>query len=90
MTREELNRITEFMIEKVWRNPDVMYMTDEDTTIQACADVTDIATSLHNLLYEVVTGQRYNYAFHWANKIGSCLEDDVLDDVLKGGSNHDH
>lgn len=85
MTQEELNRITEFMKEKVWRNPDVMGMTDEDTTIQACADLTDIATSLHNLLYEVVTGKRYDYAFHWANKIGSSLEDNVLDEVIKGG-----
>ena len=83
MTKEELNRITEFMKENVWRNPNVMCMTDEDTTIQACADLIDIATSLHNLLYEVVTGKRYNYAFHWANKIGSVLEDNVLDGVIK-------
>lgn len=29
-------------------------------------------------------GERYNYAFHWANKIGSWTEDNIFDEMLKG------
>lgn len=80
MTKEQLYRITAYLKEKVWRNYDVMYQQSTDSF-----DLVDIISSLHNLLYEEVTGSRYNYAFHWANKIGSCTLDNIFDEIMKEG-----
>lgn len=82
MTKEQLNAITEYIKENVWRNDDIMYADAVDT--KDGKHVSDVISSLHNLLYEAVTGERYNYAFHWANKIGSWTEDNIFDEMLKG------
>ena len=83
MNEKKLNAITAYMKENVWRNPDIMFAmnTDEIRDIDdAFWKLLDIATSLHNELYKAVTGDYYNYAFHWTNKIGACeLEDDLFE-----------
>lgn len=77
MTQKELlNEITYFLIQNVFRNPDVMF---DETVRYYKRDLVDIIATLHNMLYEQITGKRYDYMFHWANKIGSCTEDDVFD-----------
>lgn len=83
MTKERLNSITSYMKEYVWRNPDLMFAmcTDDVNEIdEAFWKLLDIATSLHNELYKEVTGEYYDYAFHWTNKIGAC---DPEDDLFK-------
>lgn len=90
MTEERLNSITYFMRQNVWRNPDLMFAmntlmlkmnTDDVRDIdKAFWKLLDIATSLHNELYKEVTGEYYDYAFHWTNKIGAC---DPEDDLFK-------
>ena len=86
MTEKQLSAITEYLKEKVWRNEDAMYMQSDDQGISSIdpADLIDIISSLHNLLYEAITGKKYNYAFHWCNKIGSWTEDNIFDEILKG------
>lgn len=79
ITKEQLDKITKRLIEKVWRNSNVMFDCDGDDM----SDAIDFIASLHNLLYECVTGERYNYAFHWANKIGSWTEDNMFDDIIE-------
>lgn len=91
MTVEQLNAITSYLKEKVWINADVMYMQSDN---QGCeeiepSDLVDIISSLHNLLYEVVTGNRYNYAFHWCNKVGAWTEDNIFDNVIERVKNND-
>lgn len=79
MNEEKMNKITTMIKEKVWRNPDVMFpdiMEEDDIEM-----LTDIISSLHNLLYEQVTGHRYNYAFHWCNKIGADTNDNIFDEI---------
>lgn len=78
MKREQLDEITEYLISNVWRNSNVMFDNSciEDGDV---SDLIDIISSLHNLLYEEVTGKRYNYAFHWANKVGSNVVDNIFD-----------
>ena len=78
MTKEKLNEITEYLIFNVWRNENVMF---DNSCIEEgdVSDLIDIISSLHNLLYEEVTGHRYNYAFHWANKVGSDAIDNIFD-----------
>lgn len=78
MKKEKLDTITEYLISNVWRNANVMFDNSciEDGNV---SDLIDIISSLHNLLYEEVTGKRYNYAFHWANKVGSDAIDNIFD-----------
>lgn len=78
ITEEQILKITEYLKEKVWRNDDVMFELDTDKM----GDLVDIISSLHNLLYECVTGERYNYAWHWTNKIGSDTLDNVFDNII--------
>lgn len=82
MTKEKLNKITGYLIDNVWRNGNVMF--DKECIEEGdVGNLVDIISSLHNLLYEEVTGERYNYAFHWANKVGSDVDDDIFDELIK-------
>lgn len=83
MNEYKLNEITTYLKENVFKNPDIMY-TDDDTIL----DLLEMIASLHNLLYEEVTGERYDYMFHWANKIGSWVYDDFFDGEI-GAKKHD-
>lgn len=80
MTTEKLNKITCYLIDNVWRNGNVMYDNRciEEGDVE---NLVDIISSLHNLLYEEVTGKRYDYAFHWANKVGSGVDDNIFDNL---------
>lgn len=97
ISKEKIEEITTFLKENVFRNTKIMlsdFFEDDDMWIQLSTpyidkyhgvieyvDLIDIIASLHNLLYEAVTGDRYDYMFHWCNKIG-C---DCLDTIFDGG-----
>lgn len=81
MNKHKLDEITTYLKENVFKNTDIMY-TDDDMIL----DLLEMIASLHNLLYEAVTGERYDYMFHWANKIGSWVYDDFFDDEI--GAKH--
>ena len=89
MTKDELNAITSWLIENVFRNSYIMFSDDEIMIGDEVIGMPDIIATLHNLLYEQITGKRYDYMFHWANKVGSWCEDDIFDDMLKGEENND-
>lgn len=89
MTKDELNAITFLLIDNVFRNSHIMFSEDEIMIGDEVVGLPDIIASLHNLLYEQITGERYNYMFHWANKVGSDCIDDIFDDFLKGEENND-
>ena len=82
MTREELdniNNITYYIIENVMRNSKIMF---EDAVRgdgdYYDVDLIEVIASLHNMLYKEVTGEYYDYMFHWANKVGSWVYDDLF------------
>lgn len=50
-------------------------------------DLIDIIATLHNLLTAEVTGERYDYMFHWCNKIGSDCKDNVFDALISNTEN---
>ena len=89
--KKKLDQITDFLKWKIFRNMDIMYLDDppavelDKSFIDKYhgeikyAELVDIIASLHNLLYEAVTGERYDYMFHWTNKIGSDCFDDIFD-----------
>lgn len=82
MNKDQLNKITGYLIDNVWRNVNVMF--DKECIEEGDVDdLVNIISSLHNLLYEEVTGERYNYAFHWANKVGSGVADDIFDKLIE-------
>lgn len=68
MTKDKLNDITIF-IKGVMCNA---YDYDTESLLRVIA-------SLHNELYKIVTGEYYDYMFHWYNKAtGGIIEDDLF------------
>lgn len=98
ISKEKLDDITDFLKWNVFRNSDIMFLeapgiplnkplTDEfDGEPIKEVDLVDVIASLHNLLYEAVTGERYDYMFHWANKVGSDCVDNIFDDETSEGT----
>lgn len=82
--QKKLKDITEFLANNVFRDIDIMHEDLPGVSIDGCeVDLVDIIASLHNLLCEAVTGNRYNYMFHWANKAGAGTFDNIFDDDFK-------
>ena len=94
MTQLQLQKLTQLLVEKIFRNDKFMYSAFNDIIITfddgTPANAADIIASLHNLLCEAVTGNRYNYMFHWVNKCGSWCEDDIFDNLLKEYEKNEH
>ena len=68
MTPEKLKKITETIKEVM------MSSYDMDT-----GEFVNIIASLHNELYKEVTGEYYDYMFHWYNKAtGGICDDDFF------------
>lgn len=83
ITKEKLDEITQYLMEHIFRNDDVMFnegMYDRKGNYREgdFGDLPDIIASLHNYLYEAVTGSRYDYWFHWVNKIGAGVDEDFF------------
>lgn len=86
MTEEELKLIRDFIVENIARNPDV-FIKCLDIDVTAQLDVIDIIVGLYDMLHKAVTGENYDYMWHWANKIGFWCEDDRLfKTIVKGES----
>lgn len=72
---KDLQVIREYLINNVFKNGNIMFSDDRgDNDV----DLPDIIASLYELLHQEVTGEPYHYFFHFANKIGSWVEDDVF------------
>ncbi len=83
MDKSKLDKITEYLIDRIFR-----------TYIYYCQDNNDymlwllnIIASLHNELYKEVTGDYYDYMFHWSNKAGY---DNIKDNYFKDGYFNEH
>lgn len=63
MTKEKLDQITTQLIWDIYRNPNVAFCKTDNE-----AYLLDVVASLHNVLYKEVTGESYDYMFHWLNK----------------------
>lgn len=80
MTREELDNITHWIKNNIMRDSNIMF---DDNIRGDCyefqdIDMIEVIASLHNMLYKEVTGEYYDYMFHWANKVGSWVYDDLF------------
>lgn len=70
---KNIDDIRAYLVENVFRNPDVMFSDDRDII-----DLPEIIASLYEVLHRTVKGERYEYMFHWANKIGSDVDDQLF------------
>jgi hypothetical protein len=88
MNKDQLEALTSWLKENVFQNTDIMFNEElceqEIDKDNIDTDLTDIIASLHNIIYNLVTGEQYDYMFHWCNKIGADCNDHVFDDLLKG------
>lgn len=87
MTEKQLNELTYWLRENVFKNPDIMYNDwlwyQEIDKDNVDTNLIDIIATLHNIIYKLVTGESYDYMFHWCNKIGSDCDDHVFDKLLE-------
>ena len=85
MSKEELNRICSWLINNIFIDSFVMFnddvrecLTENGTRI----DLAEVIASLFNLLHKEITGEPYDYMFHWANKCGAIVEENMFDDII--------
>ena len=69
-----LQIIRRYIIDNIMRNEDIMHNDDARNYV----DLPSVIASLYELLHREITGDSYNYMFHWANKVGSHVEDDLF------------
>jgi len=76
LTEDKLNNIRSYLIDNIYRNPDIMFSDairgDDDS--ENYIDLIEIITDLYELLHQLIEGEEYDYMFHWANKIGAWVE----------------
>lgn len=65
----KLCAIRVYLVDNIFRNPDVMFSDDIINN-----DIAEIICDLYELVHLYVTGENYDYMFHWANKCGSWVE----------------
>lgn len=80
MDKKALDALTGDLIDNVIQNPDYVFDTGEYNI-----ELLEIIASLHNILYKEVTGEYYDYMFHWYNKIaGGSLDDNYYIKYMEG------
>ena len=84
ITEEELDEITNILVVGLYTNDDIIIPLYAEFPPVIYKDkhycVSDIIATLHNLLYECVTGKKYDYMWHWANKCGMWANDNVFEE----------
>lgn len=71
---ERLNYIREYIVNNIMRESDIMNNEDCRNVV----DLPEVIASLYELLHLIVTNEPYEYMFHWANKCGSWVDDDLF------------
>lgn len=80
--KAQLAQIRAHLIDNVFRNEAVMF--SDFVWCDTMPDVTSMLAALYNMLHLAVTGEEYDYFFHWCNKIGADCDDDYFSFVFDG------
>jgi hypothetical protein len=78
MSREHLKNIREYLINNIISNPDYLFSDEVRGETDEDADLLEIIASLYEVLHREVTGEPYDYMFHWANKEMGWVESDLF------------
>lgn len=78
--KKRLKDIGGWLIENIFREGYVMYSDAREVN---GIDLIEVIASLYNEYHNAVMGEPYDYMFHWANKCGSWVDEDLFDRVLK-------
>lgn len=84
MNEEELKKICEFIVYNIIRDPNI-FIQCSDIHIKYNIDIIDVIVGLFDMLHKEVTGENYDYMWHWANKIGFWCEDEHFYNVVVKG-----
>lgn len=86
MTYEEkidaMQTIDNFLKWKVYRNADIMY--DDAAYINGEYHISDVIAAMQDFIHIILTDEPYDYAWHWANKIGSWIDSDAVYQEMTG------
>lgn len=82
--KDKLDLIRHYLIDNVFRQADVMF---DETCVEY--DLPEIICGLYEYLHLLVTGESYDYMFHWANKVGAWVETDYFDNLIEEKTNND-
>lgn len=74
MTEKQLTELRQWLIDNIFRNPDVMFNDEIRTDLVNDVDIVEVIAWLYELLHREVMHEEYDYMFHWANKIGAWVE----------------
>lgn len=93
MTEANLNKIKSWLIDNIFRDPDIMLSESRfievygDPGEKTEMDMACVIASLYEVLHQEVTGEPYKYFFHHANKCGAWVEDNMFTDMIGGNHN---
>ena len=79
MTMKKLEKIRNYIIDNIIREPKYMFSEAYRGTTDNDTDIIEIIASLYEELHREVMGEPYDYMFHWANKCGSWVESDLFE-----------
>lgn len=83
LDEKELETIRSHLV-PIFRDPS--YMFDDhlrgDGEPYYTVDIMQVIADLYNMLHYEVTGEAYDYFFHWANKCGSYINDAQFESKL--------
>lgn len=89
MYEKQLNNIRDWLIFNIFRNPNAIYNDNarecHTDGYDKIIDMVDIIATLYNLLHKEVTGEAYDYMFHWANKVGGEVRENIFESIKNGG-----
>lgn len=87
MKKEHLDNIRNYIVDNIMRNPDYLFSDEirgeKDTDI----DLLTVIASLYEELHQEVTGEEYNYMWHFANKYGGYVDSKLFIDLKAGDEN---
>ena len=86
MRKEQLDNIRHYIVNNIMSNPDFLF-SDEVRGYDDDTDLLVVIASLYEELHHEVTGEDYHYMFHFANKYGAYVDDNLFIDLKEGDDN---
>ena len=82
----KMKAITKFII-GIMRNPNIMYNCYIRGMEVEYVDLIDVIAYLYEIIYQLYYHRSYRYMFHWANKVGSWVDEDnvemLINDIIE-------